>query len=1109
MAEAKEAPEENTSRRDTLVEIEKKYQAIWAKEKPFEVDAPSEQEEPYGTSVEKLHEDYPKWYASMAYPYMNGVLHAGHAFTYSKADFATGFERLCGKRALFPLGFHCTGMPILASADKLKREMEMFGENFERAPSKEEEEKALKEEDERKKKEEQMKKETGQHEDVTKFTAKKSKVKEKAGRAKFQFEIMEQLGVPKEEIKQFADPKHWLEYFPPLVKKHVTMLGGRVDWRRSMVTTDVNPYYNRFVQWQMNRLKELGKIKFGKRYTIYSVKDGQPCMDHDRQSGEGVLPQEYTGIKIEVTGFTARALGYLREHGFDPEGKKVYLVAATLRPETMYGQTCCFVSRKIDYGLFDMGHGEFFICTRRSFKNMSYQEITPRRGDYKEALLVNGDLLVGSKIHAPLTPLKTLRVLPMETILESKGTGVVTCVPSDSPDDFVTTRDLLNKPEYHGIDRDWVVEDPISIVRTDKYGDMCAKTLVEKLKIHSPKDTQQLAEAKTLAYKEGYYNGVLLKGKYQGMKVEDAKPKVKKDLVDAGLAFVYNEPEKAVMSRSGDSCIVSLEDQWYLDYGEKNWKQQAVACLQKMNTYAPDTKNAFEGVFDWLKNWALSRTYGLGTRIPWDQKYLVESLSDSTVYQAYYTICHLLHRDIYGRERGLLDISADQMTDDVWDYVFCRRDEVVSDIPRAKLDRMRREFEYFYPLDESISGKDLIPNHLTFYIYTNVALFRRQFWPTGIRCNGHLMLNNAKMSKSTGNFRTLAQLVAKFGADASRVALADAGDSVEDANFDESNANAAILRLYNLKEWCETMKSSETSLRTGDYNFFDTAFDNEMNQLIDETFAHYKATHYKLALKSGFFDYHYARDYYREVSALYGGMHRDLVAKYIETLALMLSPVTPHFADYLYREIAGHTGSIHTARWPTHAAPVSKSISEELEYVRRLQRSIREAEIQSLKKKKKGKQVDVDVNRPVDVTLFIARTFPDWQDKYVEIVRQIFDKCHIVDMKQVRGHVDGRDMKKVMPFVSVLKKQLDVSPPEEVFNRELSFDEIRAVKLTLPVLKRAPAQVSVASIHAVFFNNGDSVGTDVSSGAQVDLPRAKSIQNATPGNPGVQIRNVA
>lgn len=32
-----------------------------------------------------------------------------------------------GKSVLFPLGFHCTGMPIKASADKLKREMEIYG----------------------------------------------------------------------------------------------------------------------------------------------------------------------------------------------------------------------------------------------------------------------------------------------------------------------------------------------------------------------------------------------------------------------------------------------------------------------------------------------------------------------------------------------------------------------------------------------------------------------------------------------------------------------------------------------------------------------------------------------------------------------------------------------------------------------------------------------------------------------------------------------------------------------------------------------------------------------------------------------------------------------
>lgn len=113
---------EKTFRRDALVEIEKKYQKIWADEKVFEVDAPTLEECPI-EDVEKVQEEIPKFFATMAYPYMNGVLHAGHAFTLSKVEFATGFQRMNGKRALFPLGFHCTGMPIKAAADKIKEKL--------------------------------------------------------------------------------------------------------------------------------------------------------------------------------------------------------------------------------------------------------------------------------------------------------------------------------------------------------------------------------------------------------------------------------------------------------------------------------------------------------------------------------------------------------------------------------------------------------------------------------------------------------------------------------------------------------------------------------------------------------------------------------------------------------------------------------------------------------------------------------------------------------------------------------------------------------------------------------------------------------------------------
>ena len=40
----------------------------------------------------------------------------------------------------------------------------------------------------------------------------------------------------------------------------------KVDWRRSFLTTDVNPYYDAFVRWQFIRLKERNKPKFGKRW---------------------------------------------------------------------------------------------------------------------------------------------------------------------------------------------------------------------------------------------------------------------------------------------------------------------------------------------------------------------------------------------------------------------------------------------------------------------------------------------------------------------------------------------------------------------------------------------------------------------------------------------------------------------------------------------------------------------------------------------------------------------------------------------------------------------------------------------------------------------------
>lgn len=238
--------------------------------------------------------------------------------------------------------------------------MELFGPNFEKMPSPEEikafanalEEASL------------------SNDTASKPKAKKGKLQAKSVPLKYQAQIMMSIGIPRNEVHKFADAAYWLKYFPPVCENDCTSLGLAIDWRRSFITTDANPFYDSFVRWQMNRLHEMGKIKFGERYTIYSVKDGQPCMDHDRQSGEGLGPQEYTAIKIEVVEFAEAAKEKVRAIEDVLKGKRIFFIAATLRPETMYGQTCCFVGPKIEYGMF-ADRDEVYICTPRAAKNMA------------------------------------------------------------------------------------------------------------------------------------------------------------------------------------------------------------------------------------------------------------------------------------------------------------------------------------------------------------------------------------------------------------------------------------------------------------------------------------------------------------------------------------------------------------------------------------------------------------------------------------------------------------------------------------------------------------------------------------------------------------------
>ena len=202
----------------SLQQIEEEAQALWNSHGTGQVNAP-DKDGPYGpgkqnkTKAKVNAGEKKKFFTNFPYPYMNGRLHLGHTFSLSKCEFMARFMKMEGYEVLFPFGFHCTGMPIKACADKLKREIELFG-NPPIFPDEDEIEEAA-----------AKLKENGEITIPDKAKGKKSKAAAKTGSSKWQWNIMLSIGVDEKDIPKFAEAGHWLQYFPPLAVQDLQKMG--------------------------------------------------------------------------------------------------------------------------------------------------------------------------------------------------------------------------------------------------------------------------------------------------------------------------------------------------------------------------------------------------------------------------------------------------------------------------------------------------------------------------------------------------------------------------------------------------------------------------------------------------------------------------------------------------------------------------------------------------------------------------------------------------------------------------------------------------------------------------------------------------------------------
>ena len=781
----------------------------------------------------------PKYFICVPYSYQNGPLHLGHGFTYTRGDAYARFKRMQGYNVLFPWAWHWTGEAVAGTSERLKR-----------------------------------------------------------GDESIRRMLIEIDGVPEELLEKFTDPVFVTKYYTEENKVVVDAMGFSVDWRREFYTTDLHPYYSRFIQWQFITLKNRGYVAIGKHPVVWCPNCKSATGDHDRLVGEGVSPEEYVLVLFKFN--------------------DAYLAAATLRPETVFGVTNIWINPNHEYALAEVD-GKKYIVSKRAAEKLREQKNVKILGSVKP------EDLIGKYAEAPLIG-KPVPILPADLVDPDFGTGVVYSVPAHAPYDYAGVIALRSNEERlrrYGLKE--IVEKikPISIIKVSGYGDYPAVEEVERLGIKTDTDPR-LEEATKTIYSKEFHEGIMKEncGEYSGKSVNEARDLVKAKLIELGLGDIMWELPEKVVCRCGTENIVKIvENQWFLRYSDPEWKEKVRKHLMKMEIYPEEARQWFLNVVDWLRDWACTRKTGLGTRLPWDPEWIVETLSDSTLYPALYTISKYPNLNL---------IKPDQLTLDVLNYVFLGLGNVEEVAKKVGVDidllkKMREEFLYWYPVDMRISAKELVPNHLTFYIFNHVAIFEERHWPRGVGVNGMVNIEGEKMSKSRGNFIPLKKAIMKYGADVTRATLLLAAEDLDDPDWRERNA----IEIKNMINQLLRIVGEVASTELVEENAVDSWLMSRLQRRIENITEWMENLKTRKAFHDALYGlYNDWRWYIRRT----GGSISKIGREFIEAWIKLLAPFIPFTAEEAW-SILGKSGFVSVEKWP---APRRELINVEAELAEEL-----------------------------------------------------------------------------------------------------------------------------------------------------------------------------
>ena len=750
--------------------------------------------------------------------------------------------------------------------------------------------------------------------------------------------------VPENIIKSFREPKNIAKFFHNEIKLGMQDMGYSIDWRREFTTIDT--LYSKFITWQFKTLQKKGLIVQGSHPVGWCPYDKNPVSQHDTIGDVEPEFSEYVLIKFRLA------------------DNNIILPTATLRPETIFGVTNLWVNPDIEYLIIDVdNNAEQWIVTKEASTKLEFLNHS-----IKINRTIKGNELIGKFAIDTIRNID-IPILPAKFVKPDTGTGIVMSVPGHAPYDFQALIDLKKETNLHSFNIDLSQINPIKIIgiqEANLNGNSlisCVEDAISKFNIDHQSDLG-LEKATSEVYHLEYYQGKMLPntGKYSGLDVQLAKEEIKNYLLSTkNLAEIFYEfINKPIKCRCGNECFVKLlNDQWFINYRDKEWKHKVHNYIDELSIIPEDLRQEFHNVVDWLKERACARKSGLGTKLPWDHEWIIESLSDSVIYMAYYIISKFINEQKYSMKKSLNNIN-----ESFFDYILLGIGNV-QDISKncnlsiSLIQEIRNEFIYFYPVDSRHSGRDLVPNHLSFFIFNHIAIFEKKFWPHQIVVNGSVLMEGKKMSKSLGNIIPLRRAIQDYGADTIRLAILISSELLQDADFSFDTARSIRIKLFEFYTLSQQIlnsnfynKVSNPNLSLDELLYLDIS-ENEyslqledrwliskLQRLINNVTRSMETLRIREALHNILYVFDQHINWYKKRINAKKRSNDNMVNKILilcfSIRIKLLSPFAPFISEEIWNNL-GSRSSIVASKWPTVFNEKIDPLSEESdEFIKRL-----------------------------------------------------------------------------------------------------------------------------------------------------------------------------